>query len=149
MKKILLGLLTLFLSVTALFLILNFIFNESRVLKINWEINVPRPTKVNVVYDVGFQDGYIFKIWKYNLKKSKKIMKSEKFKKIDIEVVQNILIKYHSYLPDKEKEKYNQKTQRVNLLNSNNFYAYVEAEKGFVLLILLTDTNELYYFESF
>lgn len=47
-----------------------FFTNESKVMKLNWNINITEPKKSEIVYTYEYRKGAEFKIWTYKNKKA-------------------------------------------------------------------------------
>ena len=108
----------------------------------------------NVIYRFQYREGEDLEIWQYAEKDIKKITNKEIFKNIgeqNKEFIQQKLKEYYEVLNDTNKQLLNDNVNILSLLEESNYFAYINKEndtKTWLLLIINSKTNELYYFSN-
>ena len=137
--------------ITIVFFIIVMGLNNPRVIAyMNWKIYLPKPQKIDIIYNFEFSEGEDLEIWYYKENKIQKIINSKYFKNINKsnkEFLEEKLNNYYQKLNDDEKELFNKNT-KTTLLLEDNYFAYVE--KGYdsetwALFILDYRSCKLYY----
>ena len=103
---------------------------------VNWNILLPKPNTIDVVFTFDYREGEDFVVWHY--KDSKKVVEEKNFNKIDDKnqiKVNSIIEKYYNKLDNKEKEKFNKKTSIENLSNLGNHYIYIGNDERYLLMV--------------
>ena len=103
---------------------------------VNWNILLPKPNNIDVVFTFDYREGEDFVVWHY--KDAKKVVDEKKFNKIDDKnqiKVNSIIEKYYNKLDNKEKEKFNKKTSIESLSNLGNHYIYIGNDERYLLMI--------------
>lgn len=150
-KKYLIG---LAITLTVVCIILIFLNNPRIVIYMNWKVYLPKPQERNVIYRFQYREGEDLEIWQYAEKDIKKITNKEIFKNIgeqNKEFIQQKLKEYYEVLNDTNKQLLNDNVNILSLLEESNYFAYINKEndtKTWLLLIINTKTNELYYFSN-
>lgn len=150
MKKIIIALIFLI----ALLFLIN-IFSVKIAYKINWNINMPNPKKVeSPINYVGGGDILAFDIMYYNKKDIEKILKKTQTVKIneeDIKIIQEKLNYFKSFLDEKQLEKL-EDYFKEEILENNDYYILLEKKsskgKMFDLLIIDSKNNIIYSFNT-
>ncbi len=103
---------------------------------VNWNILLPKPNNIDVVFKFDYREGEDFAVWHY--KDTKKVVEEKKFNKIDDKnqiKVNSIIEKYYNKLDNKEKEKFNKNTSIECLSNLENHYIYMGNDERYLLMI--------------
>lgn len=135
-------------------IIIIFLNNHRITLHINWKIYLPKPQKIDIIYNFQYREGEDLEIWKYDEKDIKKITNKEIFKNIDEtnkEFIQQKLKEYYEILNDTNKQLFNDNVNTLSLLDKSNYFAYISKEndiRTWLLLIINSKTNEMYYFSN-
>lgn len=128
------------------------VFNTSNiVLYINWNIKLPKPNKVDVVYNYQYREGEDLEIWHYNDKKINKIINNKSSKKIDKinkEFIKQKLNDYYIVLDDNEKDLFNTNVNIDFLIQEENYFIYYEKDKSWILLVIEYKSKNMYYFNN-
>lgn len=128
------------------------VFNTSNiVLYINWNIKLPKPNKVDVVYNYQYREGEDLEIWHYNDKKINKIINNKSSKKIDKinkEFIKQKLNDYYIILDDNEKDLFNTNVNIDFLIQEENYFIYYEKDKSWILLVIEYKSKNMYYFNN-
>ncbi len=139
---------------TIVMLLINILFpGEEGKLMLNWKINMPKANKIEIIYDemVGISDSIGLQIWEYDNKTVESIINNEKFSNIDkndIVSIKEDLHNYYNILSEDQKNLFNN-IDVESLLSEDNYFAGTKKEgRSWVLLILNTANNKLYYFEN-
>ena len=100
---------------------------------------------------VGISDSIGLQIWEYDNKTVESIINNEKFSNIDkndIVSIKEDLHNYYNILSEDQKKLFNN-IDVESLLSEDNYFAGTKEEgRSWVLLILNTANNKLYYFEN-
>ena len=134
-------------------LLVDFIIGYEGTMNMNWGVNIPRPSKVDVIcdYNIG-QDGEYLKIWYYNEGKIEKITHDDVFKNIDEQskvFIKQKLDEYYKTLDDSNKNLFNANVDIDSLLLEENYFTYIEKEdSSWLLLILDYKNNKMFSFEN-
>lgn len=134
-------------------LLVDFIIGYEGTMNMNWGVNIPRPSKVDVIcdYNIG-QDGEYLKIWYYNEGKIEKITNDDVFKNIDEQskvFIKQKLDEYYKTLDDSNKNLFNANVDIDSLLLEENYFTYIEKEdSSWLLLILDYKNNKMFSFEN-
>ena len=135
-------------------IIIIFLNNHRITLYINWKIYLPKPQKIDIIYNFQYREGEDLEIWKYDEKDIKKITNKEIFKNIDETnkgFIQQKLKEYYEVLSDTNKQLFNDNVNTLLLLDKSNYFAYISKEndiRTWLLLIINSKTNEMYYFSN-
>ena len=139
---------------TIVMLLINILFpGEEGKLMLNWKINMPKANKIEIIYDemVGISDSIGLQIWEYDNKTVESIINNEKFSNIDkndIVSIKEDLHNYYNILSEDQKNLFNN-IDVESLLSEDNYFAGTKEEgRSWVLLILNTANNKLYYFKN-
>lgn len=128
------------------------VFNTSNiVLYINWNIKLPKPNKVDVIYNYQYREGEDLEIWHYNDKKINKIINNKSSKKIDKinkEFIKQKLNDYYIVLDDNEKDLFNTSVNIDFLIQEENYFIYYEKDKSWILLVIEYKSKDMYYFNN-
>ncbi|MDO5393341.1 MAG: hypothetical protein Q4F33_01970 [Mycoplasmatota bacterium] len=103
---------------------------------VNWNILLPKPNNINVVFKFDYREGEDFVVWHY--KDTKKVVEEKKFNKIDEKnqtKVKSIIEKYYNKLDNKEKEKFNKNISIECLSNLENYYIHMGNDERYLLMI--------------
>lgn len=150
-KKYLIG---LAITLTVVCIILIFLNNPRIVIYMNWKVYLQKPQERNVIYRFQYREGADLEIWQYAEKDIKKVTNKEIFKNIgeqNKEFIQQKLKEYYEVLNDTNKQLFNDNVNILSLLEESNYFAYINKEndtKIWLLLIINSKTNELYYFSN-
>lgn len=150
-KKYLIILVILLIIVSIIFV---FISSPRIVIYINWKVYLPKPQKIDVIYNFEFNEGEDLEIWYYSKKRIEKIINNDIFKTVDErnkDFIRQKLNDYYEVLDDKEKSLFNANIYIDSLLVDGNYYIYSNKEynnKTEMLLILDYENNKLYYFNN-
>lgn len=134
-------------------LLVDFIIGYEGTMNMNWGVNIPRPSKVDVIcdYNIG-QDGEYLKIWYYNEGKIEKITNDDVFKNIDEQskvFIKQKLDEYYKTLDDSNKNLFDANVDIDFLLLEENYFTYIEKEdSSWLLLILDYKNNKMFSFEN-
>lgn len=119
---------------------------------IAWEIDLPKPDKMEIIYGRGSAEGEDLEIWQYNEEEIKDIINNSSFKKIDEQNKEFVLQKINSYYdgarPEEEKL-FDENIDVECLVVEGNYFAFntdKSNEASWILLILDYKTGKLYYF---
>ena len=150
-KKYLIILIILLIAISILTIIIN---NTRVIIYMNWEIYLPKPEKINIVYNFDFREGEYLEIWHYRKESQNKIINNKKFKSIN-ESDKDFIIKkineYYEILDNDEKILFSDNVPLNTLLEGENYFAYINKkndEKSWLLLLLDCKNNKLYYFSN-
>lgn len=103
---------------------------------INWNILLPKPNNLDVIFTFDYREGEDFVVWHY--KDAKKVVEEKNFDKINEKnqiKVKSIIEKYYNKLDNKEKEKFNKNTSIECLSNLENHYIYMGNDERYLLMI--------------
>ena len=103
---------------------------------VNWNILLPKPDNIDVIFTFDYREGEDFVVWHY--KDAKKVVKEKKFNKIDEKnqiKVNSIIEKYYNKLDNKEKEKFNKNTSIECLSCLGNHYIYIGNDERYLLMV--------------
>lgn len=103
---------------------------------VNWNILLPKPENIDVIFTFDYRKGEDFVVWYY--KDAKKVAEGKNFDKIDEKKqikVNSIIEKYYNKLDNKEKEKFNKNTSIESLSNLGNHYIYIGNDERYLLMI--------------
>lgn len=119
----------------------------ANIINLSWDLNLPKEETIEDILTYKSRKGTSFRILKY--KSQKELIESNPFSKItekNQNKINEILNVYYNNLSDNEKQLYNTKVSE-SIISKGNFYIYREDHYNhYVLLILNSKTNDLYYF---
>lgn len=123
-------------------------------LKINWDMYLTKPDKVEVIYNFDYREGDDFEIWKYSNLKLNKIRDNGHLKLITNENLQDIKNIFNSYYNQLAyNEKYQSEFKKYfsidEMILENNYFSKItdnDDSNNFLLLLIDTRSNKLYYF---
>lgn len=120
---------------------------------INHKILLWNPLNVETIYRYEFREGEDFYIFSYaDDKDIKRIIKKNKFKKINqdnLKRIIKILNRYRDDLCEKEQKLFNKTTSISKLSTIGNYYFYVQDTKDnedYFICILFPNDKKIYYF---
>jgi hypothetical protein len=132
--------------------------NNAMLLEINWELRVPNPKSIEVIYNFEYREGNDFEIWTYDSSDIEDMKEYDKFKIItegNIDLVKGFFKKYYDDLSyDEEKiSKFKENFSIENEIKEDNYYLLIKDDEGtidedFLLLYLDVENNKVYYFAS-
>ena len=123
-------------------------------LKMNWGIFLQKPNKVDIIYRFDYKEGDDFEIWTYNKLRINKIIDNNKFELItskNIEEIKDIFNSYYNTLSYNEERQKQFKSHFYidKMIVENNYFSITygnEDRNNFLLLLIDTKDNKLYYF---
>jgi len=132
---IILILLLVFLKMTA--------STSSEAMKKNWEINIPEPYDITVIFDTKNRDFDLFEIFHYSDSQSNEII--NELNSMNIDELINHIESSKKGLDEKESKILSNYIENSNLINKENYYKILDKEtrKGF--LIYDVSQYKLYY----
>ena len=148
MKKIWIYCIIFFIIIIVIY---NILATSNIILYINWSIKLPKPNKVDIIYNYTYREGEDLEIWHYNEIKTNKIINNKSLKKIDKihkEFIRQKLKDYYMILDDNEKELFNTNVNVDSLLEEENYFIYSERDETWILLLLDYENKNLYYFSN-
>jgi hypothetical protein len=144
----------LMIIILILSIILLFINSPRVIFYINWNIYLPKPQKIDIIYNFEFREGEDLEIWHYNKKVLEKIISNRNFKNIDSEnakFLKEKLKDYYTILKDDNKHLFNINVNADSLLVQENYFLYVskkDNDLSWMILILDYNNANLYYFSN-
>jgi len=117
-----------------------------------WNINLPKPNKIEKIYNREFPEGEDLEIWYYEDESIKEIINNSSFKEIDEqskEFVQQKVDSYYGPLDDDDERLFDEYINVESLVKKGNYFAFNTDKDGgasYILLILDCKTGKLYYF---
>lgn len=134
-------------------LIIFTVINNPRIVAyINWKVYLPKPQKIDTIYNFEFREGEDLEIWYYSENGVRKIISNNTFKSINKQnkdLIKQKLYEYYDILNDDNKNLFNANVDIDSLLLEENYFTYIEKEdSSWLLLILDYKNNKMFSFEN-